>query len=110
MPAKESSSSSVVKGKLYPGTNSPIVRVTQDRGKRIVHLQNKSEIRVTKSSLREFVHGTINQEYKSKAVRSLRVRDDGSTAVTIGGAKKGERKVYATQAAAKAAITRHYGR
>lgn len=99
----------MLKGKRFRGHSSPVARVTKAGGKRIVHLKNGEKIVTTKQTIREFAHGTINQTYRTKALRGLRTNPDGTANVTIGGPKEGERRTYASYQAAVSAVTRKYG-
>jgi 23S rRNA pseudoU1915 N3-methylase RlmH len=103
-----------MKGRLYPGgpTTSKVRNITQSKdGKmRIVHLANGESFRETKAKVLEKFQQVLSADQKAKSLRSMRKTSDGKVAVTIGGAKKGERKTFASVAAAKAAVSRHYGK
>lgn len=106
---KQSNSLGYLKGKTYPGHSGTVKDVRVDGNVRIVTLSNGTTIRTTKKTLFQNLTTVLSQHQAAVARQSMRVKANGLVNVTIGGKIKGERKSYANKAAAKAAITRHYG-
>lgn len=105
----QSSSANYLVGRTLPGDKRVVKNVTKVGDKRTVVFEDNTRLTLSKAELKATVIDKLTVEQRAKAERSIRTRADGTTAVTIGGAKRGERKTFATASAAKAAITRHYG-
>lgn len=105
-----SSTNRLLEGRTIDGSTSPVKTVLAKGNLRTIQFENGEVRRTTKAVLTKIVAETVADEYRLKSQRSVRTRPDGSVGVTLGGPERGERKVYASKAAAKAAITRYYGK
>lgn len=108
----QSSTTRFLSGKRLPGYSQKVTTVnkSQDGRSRIVHFENGTSIRVPKQKLVKAFNDLLTQQQRARAIQSIRVKPGGKASVTIGGAIRGERKIYGSVGAAKAAVTRAYGK
>lgn len=85
------------------------IRKTARGDRRLIIAKSGEHLMVPKKMVQAAMHRTIMGKARQKAAASLRHGRYGTT-VTLGGRIKGVRRMYRTKAAAKAAITRHYGK
>jgi hypothetical protein len=104
-----SSTERYLKGKIYPGTDSKISSVEKEGAVRVIHLKKGGQVTVSKEQLRAVMSDIMSAEQKADMLKTMRKTSKG-VSVTIGGTEKGERKTYKTAAAAKAAVSRYYGK
>lgn len=106
----DSSAVRFLKGKLYPGAQSPVVNITKLGDIRLVHLKDNTIDAMTKKELVTRLHKVLSQEQKM-AMEASKVRHrDGTVTMQIGGMVKGKAKTYVSEAAANRALKRHYGK
>lgn len=108
---KQSGSLRYLKGKRYPDADgAKIVDIkAPSEKKRVIVLAGNTSVEVSKQKLKNFLIRTMAAEQKSAMLKTLRKTPNGHN-ITIGGHVNGERRTYKTRAAAKAAVTRHYGK
>ena len=107
--AQESSTSRFLAGKVIPGEESPVKTVLKHGERRRIILENGETRIVTDAQLKKAFNDTLKQHQGMAALKTIR-KSDELVSVKIGGVIRGERKQYKTIGAAKAAVTRAYGK
>ncbi len=107
---KPSSTLRYLKGRKLPGLGSPVRSVSVRGAARTVVLEDRTRITYTKGQLKQRLIQVMSVEQKARMARTLRVQPDGTAKMTIGGVENGVRKTYASEAAARRALDRRYGK
>lgn len=107
---KASSTERYLKGKRLPGLDSKVSKIFARGPERIVVLADRTRITYDKSGLKKQMQVVMSESQKVAMSRTLRRQPDGTVRMTIGGAQKGVRKTYVSEAAARSALTRRYGK
>lgn len=109
---KASSASDILKGQpvVVKGVAGHVASITIGRGgQRVITTKEGEKVSTNTAGVAKLVRDSINAQNSEFARKSIRTVN-GITRATIGGPVKGERREFKTPAAAKAAITRHYGK
>lgn len=77
---------------------------------RIVVLADASRLTLTKPELKRQMIAVMASTQRAAMSRTIRRQPDGTVRMTIGGAQRGVRKSYVSEAAAKQALIRRYGK
>lgn len=108
---KTSTAAPLLRGLAWEGTR--IVTVEASR-KGINHraIITTTGVRhvVPKAQVVALTQQVLNRRGRQTAIRSWRESPDGTVTIRLGGPIKGQRKTFQTSAAAKAAITKKYGK
>lgn len=104
----ESSTVRFLKGRKVAGLDSPVKSVEVRGDRRTIITETGERRTVSKQVLTNMLHKAIGAQQLASALRSIRERPDGTAAITLGGAERGERKTYVSAAAARQAAHRYH--
>lgn len=93
------------------GFSSPVASVSHyGAERRQIVFQDGTKKTMPKAEYTALYQETMAAKQRKKMSSTMRTRQDGTVSVRVGGTTKGKTQVYKNRSAAKAAITRRYGK